>query len=498
MLAKAAFLAAFLALAQAKDYPGGWIPGTPKEQCVDICVGSSPVPGCPKDANGNADPNCLAKKVVPGDFDYLMLEQLYVPQFCRDLLTGTDSTVSHQHVLPFPDGVRCKDSVVKNEMTIHGLWPNYEQGYPGCCNVSATIPNRPFNAAKFAKDQAPLLKEMSEKWIEPTVDSSYDSLCEIYNHEFQKHGLCYKTFEEDYDKAAAFYFRSTLNVAKLVDAATAKLNEFAASKAASTTLKDVEALYSKKVQVLCSAVDGQNQLSAVRTCWNKPTDISLETVFEQRDCSPATKMGAFVPCPADAPLTLLAYKSPTTGAPTPAPTNATVVPMPSPSTAQPTSAAPTKAPTQKPTAKPCKTTSSSPQLVLNMFSKAAFLAAFVALAHAKDYPGSWIPGSPKEQCVDICVGSSPVPGCFKDAIGNADPNCLAKKVVPGDFDYLMLEQLYVPQFCRDLLQGTDSTVSHQNVLPFPDGVRCKDSVVKNEMTIHGLWPNYEQGYPGCC
>ncbi|DAZ93035.1 TPA: hypothetical protein N0F65_007378, partial [Lagenidium giganteum] len=272
---------------------------------------------------------------------------------------------------------RCKDSVVKNEMTIHGLWPNYEQGYPGCCNVSATIPNRPFNAAKFAKDQAPLLKEMSEKWIEPTVDSSYDSLCEIYNHEFQKHGLCYKTFEEDYDKAAAFYFRSTLNVAKLVDAATAKLNEFAASKAASTTLKDVEALYSKKVQVLCSAVDGQNQLSAVRTCWNKPTDISLETVFEQRDCSPATKMGAFVPCPADAPLTLLAYKSPTTGAPTPKPSNGTIeVPSasPAPSSTNNGTVVPTHTPSNNDTAAPkptsTKTVAPAPTASKNGSTKA--------------------------------------------------------------------------------------------------------------------------------
>ncbi|DBA05288.1 TPA: hypothetical protein N0F65_007450 [Lagenidium giganteum] len=277
MFSKVAFLAAFVALAHAKDYPGSWLPGSPKEQCVDICVGSSPVPGCFKDANGTAlDPNCLTKKVAPGDFDYLLLEQLYVPQFCRDLLKGADSTVSHQNVLPFPEGVRCKESVVKNELTIH-----------------ATIPNRPFNAAKFAKDQALLLKEMSEKWIEPTVDNSYDTLCEIYNHEFQKHGLCYKTFDEDYDKAAAFYFRSTLNVAKLVDGATAKLNALASSPSATTTLKEVEALYSKKVQVLCSGVDGKNQLSAIRTCWNKPADITLDTVFEQRDCYPASKMGAF-------------------------------------------------------------------------------------------------------------------------------------------------------------------------------------------------------------
>ncbi|KAF1318018.1 Ribonuclease, partial [Globisporangium splendens] len=304
LLATAALVVGDFQAATAIDYLGGWLPSPPKEQCVDICVGASASPTCP-----TSDAACLAKKMVPFDYDYLLLEQIFVPQFCRDLLKGVDSTISHQNVNAYPNGITCKPEVVQSELTIHGLWPNYNAGYLSCCNATAQAGNHPYNAAAFAKNQPELLKEMSTKWIDPTQSNAYDTLCEIYDHEFQKHGLCYSANGADFEGAAVTYFKATLNAAATVSKGTAQINKWAAAKQ-TPTLAAIEALYPKKIQTLCSAVDGTNQLSAIRTCYAKQPKQGTTGPFTPIDCQAATTSSAFVPCPASTPLTLLPYVAP--------------------------------------------------------------------------------------------------------------------------------------------------------------------------------------------
>ncbi|KAF1323325.1 Ribonuclease, partial [Globisporangium splendens] len=291
--------------ATAIDYLGGWLATPPKEQCVDICVNSKAAPTCP-----TSDPACLAKKQRPFDYDYLLLEQIFVPQFCRDLLKGVDSTISHQNVNPYPNGLTCKPSQAKTQLTIHGLWPNYNAGYAGCCNVSDTISNHPYNALEFAQAHTSLLAEMKDAWIDPTQANTYDTLCEIYNHEFQKHGICYGAFGDNWDQSAATYFRAALNVAATQYSATKKINTWATSTKPQTTLAAINALYPKNVQVLCSAVDGGNQLSAIRTCYQKPLVYSNKGPFYQIDCANATKSSATIPCDGTVPITLTKYTPP--------------------------------------------------------------------------------------------------------------------------------------------------------------------------------------------
>ncbi|TMW58293.1 hypothetical protein Poli38472_011881 [Pythium oligandrum] len=300
-----ATIALFVASASATDYVGGWVPGTPKAQCVDICVNSKATPTCLTNA-----PECLAKRQRPGDFDYMVFEQIFVPQFCRDLLLGVDSTISHQNVNPYPAGVQCVEEVVKSELTIHGLWPNYNDGYAGCCNVTDTIINHPLNAVEFAAAQTPLLEKMSAKWVDPTQSNTYDTLCEIYNHEFQKHGLCYNAFEADYAKAAVNYFEAALAVAEKLDTATQQINTWAKQSKPQTTLEQIDALYGKKVQALCSKPDGTNKLSAIRTCWAKPEVANATGPFTQIDCAAATASSATVPCNTTEPISLKKYVSP--------------------------------------------------------------------------------------------------------------------------------------------------------------------------------------------
>ncbi|GAB9465503.1 Ribonuclease [Globisporangium polare] len=297
-----------LHVVQGVDYVGGWLPGSAsRRQCVDICVNSKAAPTCP-----TSDPACLAKKQRTGDYDYLMLEQIFVPQFCRDLLKGTDTTVSHQNVNAYPSGVTCTPDVVNSELTIHGLWPNYNNGYAGCCNVSESVGNHPFNAASFAKNQPALLKEMAVKWIDPTQSDAFDTLCEIYNHEFQKHGLCYTASGMDYETAAVTYFKATLKAAKTLQKATKQITKWASAKKAQIpSLAALEALFSNKLQVFCSGVDEtKNRLSAIRTCFEKPAVAGDAGHFKQADCAPAAAQGTLVLCDPKVPISLEGYMPP--------------------------------------------------------------------------------------------------------------------------------------------------------------------------------------------
>ncbi|RLN91597.1 hypothetical protein BBJ28_00018166, partial [Nothophytophthora sp. Chile5] len=91
-----------------------------------------------------------------------------------------------------------------------------------------------------------------------------------------------------------------------------------------------------------------NQLSAIRTCYEKPTNISSEGPTTQIDCANATATTTFSVCSADSPITLIAYTAPDASTPEPTAT-ATVAPTSAPTTAAPTSAPTTAAPTSAPT-----------------------------------------------------------------------------------------------------------------------------------------------------
>nr|KAE8932938.1 hypothetical protein PF009_g17047 [Phytophthora fragariae] len=321
----------------ATDYAGGWLDGSVSSgQCVDIC--SAPSATCL-----TKDPACLAKQKVPGDFDYLVLEQLFVPQFCRDLLVGVDGTISHQNVNPYPNGTVCVPERAASKLTIHGLWPNYDDGYVSCCSPSDTVANDPYDAAKFAENQATLLTEMGGKWIDASQSSTYNTLCEIYDHEFQKHGLCYAAQGADLEAAAVTYFEATLNTADRLSAATEQINAWAALDTPQTTLAEIQSLYDHQVMVFCSAVDGENQLSVIRTCYEKPSDISSEGPTTQIDCANATATSTFSVCSGDEPITLLPYVAP----------GSTSSSASAASSSEVTTSAPTSEPTVGPIANAC-------------------------------------------------------------------------------------------------------------------------------------------------
>lgn len=300
-------------LAAAIDYPGGWAPTSPsKQRCVDICKGGPDRPTCP-----TRDPECERKAQRPGDFDYLLLEQLFLPQFCRELLIGVDPTFEHRPVTKFPAGIACRPQRVRSALSIHGLWPNYVAGFPTCCNISDAVRNRPYDPRKFTREHTALLREMNERWVDPTQpdDGGLDSLCELYNHEFQKHGLCYAADASgSYEESARVFFEATIRAAASHGNATDTINAWAANpEPPCRYVADVRALFPKKVQVLCSADSSfRNELGAVRTCFKQASAVGSggDALLEPIDCGDDVASRAFVACDASAPIKLTPYAAP--------------------------------------------------------------------------------------------------------------------------------------------------------------------------------------------
>lgn len=58
------------------------------------------------------------------------------------------------------------------------------------------------------------------------------------------------------------------------------------------------------------------------------------------------------------------------------------------------------------------------------------------------------------RCVGICTNTRSTPTCFDPL----DTVCLAKKQQPGDWDYVVLDQFFLPQLCRDLEVGESNRI----------------------------------------
>ncbi|HET6389171.1 ribonuclease T2 [Hyphomicrobium sp.] len=93
---------------------------------------------------------------VPGRFDYYSLVLSWSPSYCAD--RGRD------------DGTQCnRRDGRRYSFVLHGLWPQYENGYPSDCR----LPRRPFVP-------------------DPVINSMLDIMPSrgLVIHEYRKHGTC--------------------------------------------------------------------------------------------------------------------------------------------------------------------------------------------------------------------------------------------------------------------------------------------------------------------
>ena len=93
---------------------------------------------------------------VPGQFDYYSLVLSWSPTYCADRGRDDDTQCNRR------DGRRYS-------FVLHGLWPQYENGYPSDCR----LPRRPFVP-------------------EPVINSMLDIMPSrgLVIHEYRKHGTC--------------------------------------------------------------------------------------------------------------------------------------------------------------------------------------------------------------------------------------------------------------------------------------------------------------------
>ena len=85
---------------------------------------------------------------------------------------------------------------------IHGLWPNYVNGYPHCCEKAAAVPLTTGNNATFNPELFPskIYKEMQQHWSDPTTTQQN---CELWNHEW--YVLCIVSKKLFYDILNLFF-----------------------------------------------------------------------------------------------------------------------------------------------------------------------------------------------------------------------------------------------------------------------------------------------------
>jgi len=291
------------------DYPGGF---TPEGQCVHICSEVTEH-NCFGGEPGYSE--CRKKGNTAGDWDFLLIEQMFLPQYCRLLEVGVDLTVSHQNVTAYPEGTQCIPERVTDTLTLHGLWPEYFQGYPACCdNLPDSSPNnRPLDPEDYAAaySSGPLRPEaLDSVWRDATMAAAYQSLCNIFNHEWQKHGHCLGKWDDPKNTTdmAAQYFEYAVKVAGIVGEATAQIDSWAA-EGFSPSVGSIRGLYPSRIELWCASRDRDganlNRLVAIRTCWSgSPTDFGAVL---PTDCFSQYPYGSFSICDGSKPVRLDRY-----------------------------------------------------------------------------------------------------------------------------------------------------------------------------------------------
>ena len=86
----------------------------------------------------------------------------------------------------------------------------------------------------------------------------------------------------------------------------------------------------------------------------------------------------------------------------------------------------------------------------------------------------------------VLAGLALAPAQAQEELWPATPHVEPQGDVPGRFDYYTLVLSWSPTQCRDTERGTD------------DAQCARDDGVRFGFVLHGLWPQYENGYPERC
>jgi ribonuclease T2 len=253
----------------------GWL-SSESSQCCQICLPGTPPVVC----FDSTDPEC-ASKTGNADYDYILFDQIWLPQFCHALDMGHDLTLSHL------ENSSCKKNVTSS-LSIHGVWPNYFGGYPQCCDATEpTVAISPNEVIEWT-----IWPDLKKQWSDPTQECDYCGVCYMLNHEWEKHGTCYSPGNP------VAYFEYGLNLNSKLQTYNELIIQYAGTTVLTSTIK---ALYPKAVNVICDPKDdyypndastgfmGSGVFSEIQTCWDRNNNMI--------DCPPAGTYSFTAPCP---------------------------------------------------------------------------------------------------------------------------------------------------------------------------------------------------------
>lgn len=240
---------------------------------------------------------CGLSNSVLGDYDYLLLDLLWLPQFCNGLSQGHDFTLSHLgDTLCSSNWVNSHSAVSTTNLTIHGMWPSkFNNDFVSCCQNDNTImsPLMPESVSNWN-----IYHTMLAEWPDVTfegISSSTCPICYLNNHEWLKHGTCYSNQPED-------YFNAGLVMANYLSINTTFITSTYNSNS-NISINDIESIFDFDVNVMCDPQDNTltneekkntGVFSELQTCFIHNEDL---TEFQMIDC-PISKGNSFtIPCP---------------------------------------------------------------------------------------------------------------------------------------------------------------------------------------------------------
>lgn len=181
----------------------------------------------------------IAGAAQAADFDFYVLALSWSPAWCASAQAR-------------PDSAQCaKDSGLG--FVVHGLWPQYETGYPEYC-ASARVP-------------------------EPVVDSVLDIMPDrrLVEHEWRKHGTCSESPAADYFATTRAAFERVTVPAEFENVAENRTASAAAIEAAFAAANP--GLPADGIAIVCS--DG----------WFREVRVCLERSLAFRSCEEVDTQG---------------------------------------------------------------------------------------------------------------------------------------------------------------------------------------------------------------
>lgn len=175
----------------------------------------------------------------PGKFDYYLLTLSWSPEHCAEVKS---------------DKVQC-DGGKQYGFVVHGLWPQYDKGYPDSCSTTSAVPET------VVQEMLPIMP--SENLI---------------RHEWEKHGTC------SGEKVGNYFglIKSTFQTIKIPDA-FANPGHQVNTSAAQIRKQFLDSNPNMQMAVACKGV----YLQEVRLCFDKSMH-STACSSEVRDHCPAS------------------------------------------------------------------------------------------------------------------------------------------------------------------------------------------------------------------